>query len=222
MTGAEEEIALQRLVAMGEEVIASDLRIVVKWQGELVNKHAVESAQHTANQLVQFMGLPTIQEDASGEHITFRSSAVMGNVSVKMNWQIMDQTHSYVIVTLEGSRGLHDEQLIELQGKYAQALERVGVTPVWNASVQGSVNKQESVQEAMNEFEQNLQGYGTAAVVESYTDQTTVSHTYQIPDWTIHAMSGDIAVHMQAAVHLNEQTGTNRITIGLPLITIEY
>lgn len=57
---------------------------------------------------------------------------------------------------------------------------------------------------------------------ESYKDISTVSRTYSIPNLNRSVMSGNQSVSAQIAVHHEDQKGTNRVTIGFPLITIEY
>jgi hypothetical protein len=64
--------------------------------------------------------------------------------------------------------------------------------------------------------------FTTVSEKESYTDVATISRTYSIPDLRRSVVSGNHSVSAQIAVHHEDQNGTNRLTIGLPLITIEY
>ncbi|MNP78674.1 hypothetical protein D3C76_1763460 [compost metagenome] len=57
---------------------------------------------------------------------------------------------------------------------------------------------------------------------ESYEDNTTYSRSYSVPGLERTVRSGRHALALQLAVHTNGNNNANRVTIGLPLITIEY
>lgn len=58
--------------------------------------------------------------------------------------------------------------------------------------------------------------------MESYEDVSTVSRSYAIPGIKRFVNSGDHKIALQVAVHKNDNDNSNRVTIGLPVITIEY
>ncbi|MGV2685907.1 hypothetical protein GNF82_16400, partial [Clostridium perfringens] len=58
--------------------------------------------------------------------------------------------------------------------------------------------------------------------VEDYADDKTQSRSYEDPSLGAFVMSGDTPIHMQIAVHEDSLKKSSRITIGFPVITIEY
>lgn len=57
---------------------------------------------------------------------------------------------------------------------------------------------------------------------ERYTDATTVAISYEAPELPLMIQSGEHQVQMQMAVHEDKEQQDTRITLGFPLITIEY
>ncbi|MNP79602.1 hypothetical protein D3C76_1774840 [compost metagenome] len=72
------------------------------------------------------------------------------------------------------------------------------------------------------EVESELQSHVKTRQVESYQDEMTLSHSYRAPELGFDLVSGDHHIDLQIAVHQDELLGMNRITIGFPIITIEY
>lgn len=68
-------------------------------------------------------------------------------------------------------------------------------------------------------LEGKLQGISAA---ETYEDAATASISYTVPSTMHTVQSGEHRLALQAAVHKDDVLGGNRVTIGLPLITIEY
>jgi len=61
-----------------------------------------------------------------------------------------------------------------------------------------------------------------ATLVESYEDRTTFSYSYRSPSFAGAVGEGDGAINLQAAAHLDTETGLWRVTLGTPVVMIEY
>ncbi|MMZ67315.1 hypothetical protein D1872_298920 [compost metagenome] len=58
--------------------------------------------------------------------------------------------------------------------------------------------------------------------VESYDDFGTASRTYEVEGWPISIFSGAHKVSLQMGVHRNLDQNSYEISIGSPLLTVEY
>ncbi|MNW68346.1 hypothetical protein D3C74_470940 [compost metagenome] len=74
----------------------------------------------------------------------------------------------------------------------------------------------------MKQTEASLAGTISMQAKERYTDATTVAVSYEAPELPLMVQSGEHQVQMQMAVHENRAQQNKRITLGFPLITIEY
>ncbi|TLS51172.1 hypothetical protein FE782_15660 [Paenibacillus antri] len=61
-----------------------------------------------------------------------------------------------------------------------------------------------------------------AALVEGYEDGTTFSYSYRAPSFSASVGEGDGAINFMAAAHLDTETGLWRMTLGTPVVMIEY
>ncbi|MNC45556.1 hypothetical protein D3C75_945270 [compost metagenome] len=140
-----------------------------------------------------------------------------------MFWSQLEQGGSYVIVTLETSDLLKATAFGADAEQAGELLLAAGISPEWNASLQGEASLQGLPQEALSQIEGTIAGQFTGLKAEEdYADDTTGSRSYSVPGLARTVSSGDHLIALQAAVHKNGNDGRNRVTIGMPLITIEY
>ncbi|HEY2492824.1 MAG TPA: YwmB family TATA-box binding protein [Paenibacillus sp.] len=219
--GSTEESQLRTLVKVGQESIDSSLKIVVKWQGSWT-KDGQETISETVGNFVNNMGLSPMEKLVDSEHTTYRSLTQIDGVDVRLNWQQISEDKSYVIVQLEASSALQLTTLVHLQEKYKQGLKEIGILVEWNASVQGNSKEVESVGKSMEKVEAHVKSHMAIQQLDRYTDITTLSHSYTAPSLGLNLKSGTNRMDLQTAVHQDGVRGSNRITIGFPVITIEY
>lgn len=216
-----EESQLRTLVQLGEESIDTSLKIVVKWQGSWSN-HGQETTYGNARNFADNMGLSPMVKLVDSEHTTYRSLSVVDAVNVRLNWQQISGYQSYVIVQLEAPSELQLPTLLRLQEKYKQGLNEIGISVEWNASVQGNIKDVETVSKSMEKVEAHVKSRMAIHQIDRYMDTTTLSHSYTAPSLGFNLKSGTQSMDLQTAVHQDGISGLNRITIGFPLITIEY
>jgi hypothetical protein len=216
-----EDKRLGNLIQWGNELVDTPLKIVVKWQGEWIDEGKI-SPLEAAQQLANNMGLSIPQYVPHTDHTTYRSnSTVDGNV-VTFHWQVINEYESYIIVTLESLDLSQELSILGIQDKVQIQFNQMNIDAEWNASVQGNVNVSQSIAATMKEVETKLQSHLEISQVESYQDEMTVSHSYRAPILGFNLVSGDHLMDLQTAVHQDEMLGINRITLGFPIITVEY
>ncbi|GGF61303.1 hypothetical protein GCM10010912_03150 [Paenibacillus albidus] len=221
---AELQKSLALLSSAGQEVTAagSPLRLVLKWQGEYSGDS--DSFKNASDMLAEQLGLGKIEAREEDGHATYRASGSQDAYSkISMFWSQLGSDSSYVIVTVE-TRDLLKADTFQAAAEEAGTLMfSAGITPEWNASLQGTAKAQSGPDTALFSIEQSIQeqlpGMNPA---ESYEDDTTYSRSYSVPDLERVVSSGNHLIALQLAVHKDGNNNTNRVTLGLPLITIEY
>ncbi|WP_340025728.1 YwmB family TATA-box binding protein [Paenibacillus sp. FSL K6-1096] len=174
--------------------------------------------------LAEQLGLGKVSGSDEDGHMMYRAAASQGDSSkLSMLWTDLEQGGSYVFVTMETQNLLKAEELQDTAEKTGKIMMAAGITPEWNASIQGSALSQGLPGEALAAIEGTMEAEGSGLhAVESYEDVSTVSRSYTVPGSKRFVNSGDHKIALQMAVHQNDNDNSNRVTIGLPLITIEY
>jgi len=222
-SGMKDALPLLSVLAQNAALPDSPLRLVLKWQGEYSNPSAAESFK-AAGKLSADLGIGAATRTDEDGHMAYRSTAMLDpHTRISMFWSELEQGKSYAIVTLETTDLLKSEGV---QGTAEQAgalMEQIGIAADWNASIQGIAREAGEPQEVLLHSEQSIAGQLPSLIAqESYEDATTYSRSYSAAELQRTVQSGPHSIALQAAVHKNDADGTNRITIGLPLITIEY
>ncbi|WP_054943886.1 YwmB family TATA-box binding protein [Paenibacillus ihuae] len=216
--------SLELLAAVGQEVTAagSPLRLVLKWQGAY-SGNSVDTVRD-ADLLAAQLGLGKAESGEEDGHATYRASGSPDLYSkISMFWSELGPDSSYVIVTVETEDLLKAEAFQTAAQEAGTLMQAAGIAPEWNASLQGVGSLQDSPHEALAGIEGTIAGrLSGLKAVEDYEDDTTCSRSYSVPGLSRFVNSGDQRIALQAAVHKNGNDNSNRVTIGLPLITIEY
>ncbi|CAH1223655.1 hypothetical protein PAECIP111892_05344 [Paenibacillus auburnensis] len=216
--------SLELLAAVGQEVTAagSPLRLVLKWQGAY-SGNAVDAVRQV-DLLAAQLGLGKAESSEEDGHATYRASGSPDLYSkISMFWSELGPDSSYVIVTVETRDLLKATNIQAVAQEAGTLMQAAGIAPEWNASLQGVASVQDSPREALAGIEGTIAGrLSGMTAVEDYKDDTTCSRSYSVPGLSRFVNSGDHRIALQTAVHKNGNDNSNRVTIGLPLITIEY
>ncbi|NGM84660.1 hypothetical protein G5B47_19860 [Paenibacillus sp. 7124] len=211
------------LTELGRSVTepGSPLRLVFKWQGSYTGEAGF--LPESANSLAKSLGLPDAVQSSEEGHAAYRSSAKTGGMKTSLFWSEMGEGASYVIVTLETNDLSRTEGMAEAADEAGSILASAGIAADWNVSLQGMSREHGEASRALKLTERTLEGKlpGMSAA-ETYTDAATASTSYTVPSLAHTAQSGKHHLALQAAVHQDDVLGGNRVTLGLPLITIEY
>lgn len=219
--GLQNSLAL--LVELGREASApgAPLKLVFKWQGEYSGG---AQADTVVQSLVNRLGLGEISRTEEDGHLTLRSAAELGGDGrLSLFWSELGGGRSYCIVTLAAADFAGSPELPAAAADAGQALQEAGIAAEWNASLQAPAKAQNEPQSALLAAEQvfaaQLPGIHAE---EKYTDETTASRSYSVPGMERTVNSGSHSLALQLAVHRDVNEDKNRITIGMPLITVEY
>ncbi|WP_238655446.1 YwmB family TATA-box binding protein [Paenibacillus piscarius] len=219
--GLQDSLAL--LAELGREASApgAPLKLVFKWQGEYSGG---AQADTVVQSLVNRLGLGQVSRTEEDGHLTLRSTAELGgDARLSLFWSELDGGRSYCIVTLAAADFAGSPELPSAASDAGQALQEAGIAAEWNASLQAPAKAQNGPQSALLAAEQvfaaQLPGIHAE---EKYTDETTASRSYSVPGLTRTVNSGSHSLALQLAVHRDVNEDKNRITIGMPLITVEY
>lgn len=215
--------SLTLLTRLGTEAAApgAPLRLVVKWQGEYSGAAPAEAA---VQQLAVRLGLGEVRRSEEDGHETSRASKVPGGgTQVSLFWSGLGGGRSYCIVTFETADLTGSPELPAAAGEAGQAMREAGIAAEWNASLQAPAKESGGPQAVLLAAEQTIAAQlpGLQAE-EDYTDETTSSRSYSVPGLQRTVSSGSHSLALQLAVHRNGNDDSNRVTLGLPLITIEY
>lgn len=219
---AEAANQLRMLIDLGDRQMEAGGMVTVKLQGELINHSSLAQARIEAKRLASAIGLAGLQEDQLHGNEVYGADGVIAGISIAMSWAVTPSGDSYVRVMLTEEEPENVEQMIALQQKVQREMAATGIKADWNASIQGFAEQRTAVSETIHQVEQNLAPVINFQLVEDYEDLTTVSRSYKVPDLPVHVMSGRQPIQMQIAVHEDSMNEFNRITIGFPVITVEY
>ncbi|QDY84072.1 hypothetical protein FQU75_12045 [Paenibacillus polymyxa] len=218
----EAETALSSLLNISDQTPGTLEKLVVKWQGDWTPNH-VDPAEMAA-QLADQLNLPIASKLIENGHTLYRSVGDHEDLKIRLNMMERQAGQWYVVVQLESSDSSDKgrEQLAQLHKLCAEQLHSKGVQAQWNIAIQRSLQAKESVDQLMKQTEASLAGKVSMQAKERYTDATTVAVSYEVPDLPLMVQSGEHQVQMQMAVHEDREQQDKRITLGFPLITIEY
>ncbi|SEK69367.1 TATA-box binding [Paenibacillus sp. cl141a] len=220
--GTTAESNLELLAALGQEHMDPSALLTVKIQGEMINSISKDQAKTAAEELARAMGISDITANVLQGNDVFQAEGDRSGVSVHLDWALTKQGHSYVRVMLVGEAAAQVREMMSLQQHVQVRMEQAGIPNTWNASIQGYATKSGGVDGTMAQVEEAVARKLPFRSVEDYADVTTISRSYEAPSLGTFVKSGDTPIHMQIAVHEDSVKKRSRITIGFPVITIEY
>ncbi|EOS58685.1 YwmB family TATA-box binding protein [Paenibacillus barengoltzii] len=228
------EQQLDALVAIGEAVTSNPFRITVKWQGDW---DALLSSEEAAGVLATRLGLSSPESGMVQGRTVYQSQGQIEGIHAELDLVTLEEGKHYAMLRLEaaGEDPALWKQLQEAQRMARESLADEGVDPRWNAAIQGmawpaSVKEEgegsgDSVLAAtLDRLESQIERSAKLKLkqVEAFGDEGTASRTYWVDSLPITILSGEHHVALQMAVHRNSGTGMDEITIGTPLLTVEY
>ncbi|MGG3310906.1 YwmB family TATA-box binding protein [Paenibacillus lautus] len=220
--GVAAESDLTLLTALGQEHMEPSAMLTVKIQGEMINSVPKDQAKTAVEHLARTMGLSGITTSQLQGNEVFQAEGLLSGVSVHLDWALTKEGHSYIRAMLVGEAAGQTREMMALQQQIQEMMKQAGIPNTWNASIQGYATETASVDGTMAQVEEAVAQKLLLRSVEDYTDDKTQSRSYEVPSLGAFVMSGDTPIHMQIAVHEDSMKKSSRITIGFPVITIEY
>ncbi|WP_339298097.1 YwmB family TATA-box binding protein [Paenibacillus sp. FSL R5-0623] len=214
---------LEQLIYTADSVIDNVDRLVIKWQGE-----GKGDAQAQAVLLASQLELEQPVRVRQTGHNVYRSELVVGtaNGGVGMLVNVIETGDNgyYAIVQISGDAHTDRKALMTVHEQIGQLLVDSGMKATWNMSVQGTAvtATEHDASQQLALIEEQLSTKVDIASVERYTDAGTASVSYKAAELPLSIKSGSHMLNMQLAVHQVGDELDNRITVGFPVITIEY
>ncbi len=223
-----------KLFALGSGAFQEGIRGTVKWQGAWYTLLAPEEA---VNALSSRIGLSSIHEELMQDHTVYYAEGYARGIQIKLSVTWVEEGEYYVVLRMEGQGSDALADMKESQSVYGESLADEGVVVHWNAALQGNMkmvgpegtersdNKKhtkELLQDSMKKIENLFSHALNLEMVEDYKDDETVCRTYTISELPISVLSGDEKVSLQMAVHSSSESGNMEVSLGSPLLTVEY
>lgn len=219
-----------KLYALGSRVLeANDLKGTIKWQGTW---NTLLTPEEATGALASRLGFSEISESRVLDHDVYHASGNEQGVLSKLTVAPVKDGQYYVVLRMEGQGRESLQEIGAMQTRYGDALADEGVEIHWNGALQGenSLSENHSDLSIMTySLQQTVEKMEIAAAhelnlhsVEDYTDEETISRTYKVEEMPISVLSGGYQVSLQFAAHYNTSTGNTEISIGSPLLTVEY
>lgn len=214
----------KEVLEIGLNTIGHEVAGTVKWQGSWTTQ--LDPAE-AANVLTSRLGLPQAEESVLQDHTVFSASGSVEGLRAYLNLTQLSSSEYYVVLRLEGNGAEAMTIMTEHQGMLGESLAEEGVAVEWNAALQGTMKqadlpKGSSLGEALDQLENHFTDELELTSVEQYEDQDTISRTYRSSQLPITVDSGGERVAFQAAIHIHSETGEQEVSLGSPLLTIEY
>ncbi|MGG1520079.1 YwmB family TATA-box binding protein [Paenibacillus oryzisoli] len=131
------------------------------------------------------------------------------------------QQACYAVVRLDTAGSVDESQLLGWQEQMDGKLQEQGVRGNWNVMVQGYVSSEKMADSPERLLDDIVLACG-GKVVESYSDAHTFSRSMVSGAFKASVQSGEHTVNAQVALHQDSTSGEWRVTVGTPLITMEY
>lgn len=210
---------LEQLMKTADTAIDHVERLVIKWQGQ-----GRGDAKEQAELLSHRLGLQQPEHVLQTGHDVYRSEMAADDqhAGILVNVVVTGEKEYYAIIQLSGNEHTDQRLLITLHEQVSRLLIDSGMKAAWNFAVQGTGAMEIGASSQLQLIEEQLSGDMHMQAIERYTDNSTASVSYEASDLPIAIKSGTHHLNMQLAVHQDDEKGTNRVTVGFPVITIEY
>jgi hypothetical protein len=197
---------------------------VIKWSGEFGGYSTNDAFQRTFDMLSKQLGFEPIgQVDYINKLPVLRSSKQL-TIGVLEQWIYVgtqDQKSSVLILKLTADSYVGYQSILSLQLQIQESLNHLNTRGKWNTMVQGTLSDTGlggTPEVFLQRLSKEVKGMGQ----EFYADDHTLSASLFTKILKGGIQSGSRKVNLQIALHQNSITKEWRLTLGSPLITMEY
>jgi hypothetical protein len=221
-----EQEALQLLNTV-KPYMMSEKQITFKYTGYYGTCDSIDQEMlQVGKKLSQTFGVPqteVLSESNAHPIYTAKAEVVPGAVATVTVASPQGQSACYVVLRLDASQEPEQAELVKWQEQAGKQLKKLRINGQWNVMVQDYVSELEQFRQ-MNSVElvNNIALAFKGKIVESYKDQNTVSASLTSEEFHSFVKSGNQVVNLQVALHQESMTGKWRLTVGTPIITMEY
>lgn len=212
----------RKLLAAAEPFVNRDYKLTFKYTAYFGACEGADTAiQKAGAALASALGFPAATGGADASVYSSRASAVANAQASLTVASPPGQQACYAVVRLDAAGNLDESRLLNWQEQMDSKLQEQGVRGGWNVMVQGYVSSEKmagSPEQLLDAMILALNG----KVVESYADAHTFSRSLASGAFKASVQSGGHKVNAQVALHQDSTSGEWRVTVGTPLITMEY
>lgn len=217
---------MQRLLDVTAPYMQQNRELTIKYTGNYGNCDHSDQLLQAGQSLSKALDFPLSAElNNANHHPIYAIEKSIGKLS-KASLQIIRLENSsscYLVVRLVSSGKDDLSQANQWQKEMEQQLTKLKINGQWNFMAKGIVaytyvQSEDSTRAIMNNIIHTADG----KVVESYTDQGTISLSLSAKQFKNFIKSGEHSINLQAALHCNSLTGELRLTVATPIITAEY
>ncbi|KRE92710.1 hypothetical protein ASG89_32850 [Paenibacillus sp. Soil766] len=220
---AQAEQDAQLLLSVAKPYMQSNERITFKYTGYFgtcdgADAKVMDAGERLSNQL----GFKSYTNGSLSleSGIYMMKSEVAGNALATLTVASpVGQSACYAVLRLDAPENADQAQLLKWQEHMTTQLNKQGIQGMWNVMIQANaVGVSQNPKEFLAELVRAYKG----KVVERYEDDTTFSTSLASSEFEASIRSGNQKVNVQIALHLDTTSGLWRLTIGTPIITMEY
>jgi hypothetical protein len=214
----------QTMIELSKPLLQESNIILIKWSGELAGYTTNASFQRTYNELSSQLGF---QANGDLDYINglpvLRSSRQLSN-GADLQWMYVgskDHKSSILILKLTADSDVDYKILESLQMEIQEKLANMNLEGKWNTMVQGiliSTELGDNPEALLQRISKEVKGKEQ----DLYADDHTLSASLLTKKLKGTVQSGSHKVNLQIALHQNSLTKEWRLTMGSPLITMEY
>jgi hypothetical protein len=215
----------RRIVETVSPVLEANYSLTLKWSGKTDGYASESSFRALFNSLMQQLEMNTSSSLEAVNGLPVLRSLTHHNDGPEVQCILAgseDRQSSYFIMKLQTNRASNLEDLIQWQLNMASKLSAGHLKGAWNTMIQGTVKdealKQVVPKNLLADISLQLAGHQ----LEQYTDGRTESISFYSPMLGASVQSGQHRINAQAALHQDSVTNAWRLTLGTPLITMEY
>ncbi|WP_079913704.1 YwmB family TATA-box binding protein [Paenibacillus sp. 32352] len=220
---AKADNSFELLMPLSEKFMGSEQKMIVKHAGPYQSYSSEMQFVQIGQQISQRLGLPVTSDiTKETDHLLYKTASqdAANGVEETLLWIGFPDGTSELVVSAQTTQPEGFTVIQSVQQRLADSLAALHIKPQWNVMIQGNASEEYSID--ASPLHDWVQKRLEAHKVEQYEDAGSTSVTYYSPKFKEHINNGKQEMNLQVAVHRSSITHQNRITIGIPAITIEY
>ena len=221
----------EQVLAYADRTLTAGYTITLRWSGTVSGYDGPAELAKEGRQLAETVfaaigvmpdeEIVTERTELAGRIYSSDATSSLIRMSVRVAGS-EDQSSRFVIVRLDTDNRVDRDTLLEWQMSMGRKLEESGIHVEWNIVVQGLLEGGKQSGDLQQTLLLDAASAFNAAARERYTDDRTLSVSFDAPSLRQSVQSGGRRISLQMALHRVSTTGEQRLTIGAPLITTEY
>ncbi|NBI30105.1 YwmB family TATA-box binding protein [Chengkuizengella marina] len=209
-----------QFLSLSEEIFPENYTFILKHSSFYKNYNHQEDFVQLGNLLMDELQMPLGESLIELNHLVYISKVEIDkgtNLSVRLTGMNNDKSTYLTIILESNNQSLNYLSMTKMN--IESALQKLDIKVNWNLMIQGKyTNSGSEFQKLWKQLDDVLQ----LNEIETYTDQRTISTSYYSPALNTKIVSGSNSMNLQVALHQNSLNEEWQLTIGSPIITIEY